>query len=243
MSIGIGLGVSPIFGGSLKAFSPLDISGLVAWYEASRGVTLNGSDVSQWSDLSGNLNHLIQATPGDQPLWVDSTYDYIDFDGAGEHLKTALFTGGAISQPNTIMIIAQYASLSGTPILTDGLDTSNRHNFYVTSGSPNKYTMWADSSPIQFSTSADTNKHIWTTVWNGSSSEGYIDGGGNQISGSPGSDNLTGFLLGERFSGSNSFTGKVYGALIYSKALSNEEKNLLGNHYADQQGLTWTDIS
>lgn len=52
-----------------KPFDPRSIPSLAAWYEATRGVTLNGSTVSSWADLSGNGRDLTQATAANQPTF------------------------------------------------------------------------------------------------------------------------------------------------------------------------------
>lgn len=55
-----------------RGFTPLSIAGLGMWWDASvaSSVTLNGSTVSQWSDLSGNGRHLLQPTASLQPTYT-----------------------------------------------------------------------------------------------------------------------------------------------------------------------------
>ena len=76
-----GLFGSSMQGGAAKmqggSFSPLGISNLIAWYDAGLGITLNGSDVSQWDDLSGNSNNAVQATASNQPLFVSSDFFFL----------------------------------------------------------------------------------------------------------------------------------------------------------------------
>lgn len=43
-------------------FTPSDISGLKLWTRFNSGITETGSGVSQWDDVSGNGNHLLQGT-------------------------------------------------------------------------------------------------------------------------------------------------------------------------------------
>jgi hypothetical protein len=73
------------------AFAPTDISGLEAWYKSGVGVTLNGSDVSQWDDQSGNARHLTQGTAANQPLYnaTDANWNglaSITFNGTSDFL-------------------------------------------------------------------------------------------------------------------------------------------------------------
>ena len=71
-------------------FKPSSISGLAAWWR-SDNVIMNGADVSEVEDLSGNSRPLIQATPANQPaLNVDDVdfggHNSIEFDGSTELL-------------------------------------------------------------------------------------------------------------------------------------------------------------
>jgi hypothetical protein len=56
---------------STTGFLPTDLAGLEGWYDASDAgtITLNGSNVSQWDDKSGNDNHAVQATASEQPAY------------------------------------------------------------------------------------------------------------------------------------------------------------------------------
>lgn len=56
---------------SAAAFSPTDISGLYAWYDADDAATFTtgfqSPHVSEWQDKSGNSRHLSQSNGADQP--------------------------------------------------------------------------------------------------------------------------------------------------------------------------------
>jgi hypothetical protein len=74
-----------------NAFAPTDLSGLEAWYKSGVGVTLNGGDVSQWDDQSGNARHLTQGTAANQPLYNASDANWnglasITFNGTSDFL-------------------------------------------------------------------------------------------------------------------------------------------------------------
>lgn len=68
--------------------SPLALLGssLSVWLKYDAGITI-GTGVSQWSDQSGNANHITQATGANQPAY-DGTQ--VTFDGSND----ALFTPG-----------------------------------------------------------------------------------------------------------------------------------------------------
>jgi hypothetical protein len=69
-------------------WNPTQLPGLVLWLDASDSSTifLNGSNVSQYNDKSGNNNNAVQATADNQPIYISSglnskpTLSYIGSD-------------------------------------------------------------------------------------------------------------------------------------------------------------------
>jgi hypothetical protein len=74
----------------LGAWSPEQEASLVAWYQYQTGITLNGSDVSEWADYTGNYN-MVQAIATKQPAYSSGT---LTFDSADTQF---LQTTGQIS--------------------------------------------------------------------------------------------------------------------------------------------------
>jgi hypothetical protein len=70
----------------LGGWSPTNESSLVAWYKHQTGITLNGADVSQWSDSSTNSHDMVQATASEQPLYDNGELTF-DTD-ATQNLQT-----------------------------------------------------------------------------------------------------------------------------------------------------------
>ena len=52
-----------------SAWSPSDEASLEAWYKNKSGIVLNGSDVSEWRDGSGNSFNMLQSTATEQPAY------------------------------------------------------------------------------------------------------------------------------------------------------------------------------
>ena len=70
-------------------FDPRSISGLAVWYDAadSGSVTLNGGNVAEWRDKSGNGKHMAQSTAANQPSYVSA---------AQNNLSAIRTAGGAV---------------------------------------------------------------------------------------------------------------------------------------------------
>jgi PKD repeat protein len=69
---------------SCRVMSQPVMDSLVMWVRADSGVVLSGSNVTQWNDLSGHVNHATQANPSQQPVFIDSAINdlpVIRFDG------------------------------------------------------------------------------------------------------------------------------------------------------------------
>jgi hypothetical protein len=92
---------------------PTDETGLVVWYQNQVGITLNGSDVSEWADSSINGYDMVQATASEQPAYSAGVLTFVSAND--EHLQTTgqvsltgNFTIGvifnpAISAPGTLL--------------------------------------------------------------------------------------------------------------------------------------------
>ena len=76
----------------LGAWSPGQEASLVAWYQYQTGITLNGSDVSEWADYTG-VYDMKQLTAVNQPGYLE-IYGTLTFDSADTQF---LQTGGQIS--------------------------------------------------------------------------------------------------------------------------------------------------
>ena len=72
-------------------FDPSQVSDLVLDLDGDEGITLNGSDVSDWADQSVEGNDAAQGTASDQPLYnaTDTAFKghgSVEFDGTDHHM-------------------------------------------------------------------------------------------------------------------------------------------------------------
>ena len=85
-------------------WTPADESTLEAWYQKGVGITLNGSDVSEWADSSEEGHNMVQATPLEQPGYAAGILSFVSADI--NNLQTSVqisladeFTIGFIANP------------------------------------------------------------------------------------------------------------------------------------------------
>jgi hypothetical protein len=79
MNIGLSLQLGCCARQSPASFSPLDISNLELWLDASDLATLSLRDstyVTAWNDKSGQGNHFTQSTEARQPSWSSNEIDF-----------------------------------------------------------------------------------------------------------------------------------------------------------------------
>ena len=110
-------------GGAAPAFSPLDISGLALWLDASDSTTLfqddagttpaaaNDDPVGYWGDKSGNGNNVTQAGATARPLLktaVQNGRNGVLFDNSNDSM------GNTLAMPDVSTMLVAYNVL-GTP--------------------------------------------------------------------------------------------------------------------------------
>lgn len=156
--LGVGVGTSPVFGGSVGgAWSPLTFA--LAFYldfSVAASVTLNGSNVSQVNDLSGNGNHFTQGTAVNQPAYTNAGLNGLNvatFDGTNDYLTNAGIDLSS-SPAATIWIVVKSGSGAGESILMHSPSASlsaGGFHLYGASGKPDLYTVGAGvTNPVQF---------------------------------------------------------------------------------------------
>jgi hypothetical protein len=193
----------------------LDTSALATFCSGTNGF------VKTWYDQAGS-NDATQTTTGSQPKIYDSSTGVVtengkaalDFDGGNDYMQSSLFT--AISQPDTTFVVLKLDAIEPV-FITDGGTQSQTLN----TGS-NQWTTEAGANLRN--TSIDTDQHLIMSLYNGSSSEQWVDGT-NTISGNAGTDGINGVTLGASYAALLPMNGKIQEYLLYP---SNQSTNRTG---------------
>lgn len=99
---------------------------LVAWYKNKTGISLNGLDVSRWSDSSEYSNHMVQTVPSKQPAYNSGAIRFVAAD-----VQSLQTTGTDIELSSTFTVgIRLFATLNNVIVLGD--NTINNEFFKIT---------------------------------------------------------------------------------------------------------------
>lgn len=135
MRMGIALSLPMTCGAGSAAFTPASTAGVILWANAA---TVVGSPVSQWTDKTGNGNHLT-AAGANQPAIVASNAAFggkptLTWNGTSTSMRTA---GNITLGPFTMMMAIKCTAAGGyfATFQDDGADyffTNNNFSSWVT---------------------------------------------------------------------------------------------------------------
>ncbi len=143
----------------LGAWSPEQEAGLVAWYQYQTGITLNGSDVSEWADYTG-VYDMVQATAAKQPAYSSGTLTFVSADvqflqttsqitlagdfTIGFRVEATAFAGTVLGDNITS---GEFVRFNTSTVLRVSIDSSNS-NFTITSAGDDYYVLTRSGSNI-----------------------------------------------------------------------------------------------
>jgi len=133
----LGLGNSIITGGALEepfTWVPTDVAGLAVWHRNDTNVA-----VGQWNDQSGNSNHAVQGTSGNQAAVSDGG---LHFDGSDDYYEYSSTVDLASGDSHTIAIVYN-------------LDSTSVKNTIFSKNANNTFVEFFDADTVRFNYSGD----------------------------------------------------------------------------------------
>lgn len=211
--------------------SPLPVtSGLVAWWDAADTATISHSsgDVSAWADKSGLGRHLAfggvgwsQVVTGTRTINGKNVVDFPDHS----QMLTATFN---VPQPVTVFA----ATASDTASAGNRQIVANRGSATIWVYN-NMWSLYA-GGVLQSGTTLDTSPHVASAVFNGASSELWLDGVSILV-GNPGTSGFpSGVYVGS--DGSGNWDGPVAEVVIYDRVLSGTERDQVESYLSTKWG-------
>lgn len=210
---------------SAAPFTPEDVAGLEAWYRGDDTVD-SGGVVATWSDKSGNVRPLTQATAGNRPAPVTRAGQRA-LSFTTDFLQGAF--GSLVAQPLTIYAVWETTSLAAIAIMLDGDDATNRA-FMLTNTTP--AVRGGATTQLGINTPATGQIYASALVANGASSAFY--GLSNFVtadqSGNAGTAGLDGLTVGSSYTGASPFPGYLWEVLVYSTAHDAATRKQIGDY-------------
>lgn len=241
-----------------SGFNPKKLAGLELWLDASNSasITLNGSNVSQWDDLSGNGRHATMATAANQPLYLPTG---INGKGAVSFTKTsAQAMYGTFSKTltgMTVFVLFRYSNF--------GNDGNNRFFAMIVSGAAADFGGTNHLSPLIRNGGAGTNQVcaygggniaivttpaydtplIWSLVANGTTVSGRINNGAASVTNRTFNTIYSNYALSSYRSSLNVVAdafmdGYLSEIIVYNSALSDAARVQVAQYLSKKWGVT-----
>ncbi len=208
--------------------------GLYAWYQADDGPgagkfpAVDGSPVNNWLDSSDNGRDLVRvsADAGRIPLYATnaagSGMPSVEFDGDDYIWANQVDEFGKITTGRTIFIVARMDVINNGHLFDSCTIAGRNAMFGGWSQSPENWAVYTgvdviDCGPIV----TEELVSISMTLENGAQS--IVINDGEPITASLEIQNLSGFLLGNRYNVVNGMIGGIYEVLVYSESLPEEQ--------------------
>lgn len=221
--------------GLLSLWTPEELANLSIWLDGADAstITLNGSNVSQWDDKSGNDNHFAQSNTSYQPLYVPTNINgkpSIEFSNI-DYLKSIASIN--TTQPFTIYNVL-YPKDNSYPVYS---------SFYREDGSlqidlfleNDKYLSFAGSN---LNSGVNINQNtpvILGCTFNGSNSEIIVNE--STTTGDAGINNLDDFVSIGNTAGNSANIG-YHESLLIDGILSSEDKDKLFSYLQNKWGIS-----
>lgn len=226
-----------------------DDSTNVLWLRADQGVlnngdtrAANGESVKTWKDQSGNGNHVLQATPANQPLLADNSMEdmpAIHLDGSEDYLATGL---SSLSAPLTFFTVARFTA-GGTDayLMSMGDEVSTAKTVSISRENDDRYYTYTDDDKWYGPALDDDTVYLLHAVHNIGSTfhELYV----NETDRSPAdysSSVLTNgsLRLGTSRNTTDFFGGDLAEFIIYKQKLNQAQKIIVENSLAAKYGIS-----
>lgn len=223
--------------GAAPGFAPTDLSGLAIWLDAPTLGLSNGAPVASWTDLSGNARTPTQGTAGARPTYTTGVINglaVVSFDGADDALTfassiptTSGFTAFVIVRPT--VVANEYAFFNGN---------GNGYAIGTSGAGTNRELLLRGLADVVGGPYATGVPAIWSAAGN-STSELYINGGVDAVSGTGPAAASGGLVIGAWETGAAShWFGDIGEVIAYDRVLTPAERAAVTRYLSDRWGIS-----
>ena len=245
MSIGIGLGLSPVFrqnslsllqqvqalyqDGSVDGVMLPILPEYVFEERTGASATTPASVDGVVGTIKSPVNGYYAIATSDAArgvLRTDGTYYWLETDGTNTEYRVTTLV---MSQPITYFQAAKSDSL-GSNYLFDGV--SVRNAYWGVDGSGGRIDFYAGLIPTDLDNSRSTDNFISQALFNGASSTHKYNGVFGTLSGSTGTFGINNWHIGSRLNGTDVWNGRIYSINCINKILTTDESDLVDQYLA-----------
>ena len=226
-----------LLAGGLGAVAP-PLTGLDARWRADTGVTEAGTGVSSWVDMIGSFD-MVQGTDANRPALVTGVINgqpVIRFTRANTDFLTQATGPTGIAQPYAIVAVLAHTASSGVAqwLCSAAGGVSFRNIGFTNDDKPRMFAGASFNDDVALA----ANFHSFIGIFNGASSEIFIDNTSVVTGDNGGGSSETGFTVGGgNNSGADPFGGDLAEVLFYDHALDASERTALDSYVAARYGI------
>ena len=210
-------------------FDPTTIAGLKGWWktDAIAGPPADGATVNAWNDSSSNAYNLTGNTTFKASILNGKPV--LRFDGGGNYLHNAAEIG--INQPFTMFFVGKGRAATNVNFIETNIGA---YGCIIAMG-PGGFGIYAGVT-IQDTIDHTGAFHVCSGVFNGASSEAYLDT--MQVAtGNAGSSRIGQLVVMAAYNLGSAYPGDVAEILIYNSKLSTTDRQNVENYLIDKYGL------
>ena len=217
--------------------SPSDITGLVRRWRADSITGLaDNTGVQTWPAFAttGGGVALTQATTTARPAYRTNVLNgqpVVRFDGNSDFMAPASAITHA--QPVTVSIVMKRNAVGAEQQIFDG-------GLQGLATAANQWSVWGGTAAFNGGT-ADTAWHVLDFTGTGGTTA-IFENGTQVASGAGGTQGVTAFAIGRHSTAGRYLSGDIAEINIYSKVLSAAERATLHTYYAEQYGISSSDV-
>lgn len=221
--------------GAPRPFNPSRLANTLIWLnnDPNDWIFSSGTKISQWTDMSGNNLHYIQANASRQPDYDNTIFDGVRFTGANfTHLDSASIPT-PLNTPFSVFLVLRFPSQSDR-IIMDGLPSLNRNMLFLSG----LISIQVGNNLVTAYSRTNDVVYLHETRFNGTNTNVFING--VQQGGNLNVSNLTfnGARLGARNSGAPDFpfTGFIFEKIVIDNP-SEDDRTKLNDYLIEKYGL------
>jgi hypothetical protein len=220
---------------------------LYAWYDASDGVNgagqpADGSSATSWSDRSvaGHSLPRVSSTVSRQPVFRAAGLNgmpALEFDGDDFIWGSNGAEFGVLSGGKTVFVVCEVGTGDLNSYVFDSSSGAGRNALLTgQNATPDTWQIYTGTGVAGGTVAVDKDTaQVHSLVIDAGAQEHFLDGS-SIYTGAEGAQDLSGFLIGARYSTTNGFVGKVAEVLVYGEVLAAADRQAVEGYLAAKYG-------